>query len=94
MIIVDIIVTIRELTTTFIIANSALRGPRGPSLPKILYNIVPSLKFGEDCKIVITSPKQLLYVTHDVTCNHVIYRRFRTLNTKIYRLIFEIRVSH
>ena len=47
----------------------------GPLLPKILYK--------EDCKIVtkiVTSPKQLLYVTHDVTCNHVNRRPFRTRN--------------
>ena len=49
--------------------------PRGPQLPKILYKIV---QFGEDCKIV-TSPKQLLYVTRYVTCDHVIRRSFRTL---------------
>ena len=38
----------------------------GPQLPKILYEIVQSLKFSKDCKIV-TSPKHLLYATRDVT---------------------------
>ena len=27
----------------------------------------------------VTLPKQLLYVAHDVTCDHVIYRPLRTL---------------
>ena len=41
-------------------------------------NPVQSLKFGEDCKIVIntekivTLSKQLLYITRDVTCDHMI----------------------
>ena len=39
---------------------------------------VQSLKFGEDCKIV-TLPKQLLYITRDITCDHVIYKPSRTL---------------
>ena len=52
----------------------------GLQLPKILYKIVQSLKFGaaEDCKIATLS-KQLLYITRDVTCDHVMYRHYRTL---------------
>ena len=51
---------------------------RGSATPKILYKIVQSLKFGEDCKIV-TVPKQLLYVTRDVKCDHAICKPSRTL---------------
>ena len=54
---------------------------RGPPLPKILYKIAQSLKFEEDCKIV-TLPKQLLYVTRDVTCDHVICRPFQNTDTR------------
>ena len=66
---------------------------RGPLLSKFLYKIVQSLKFGEDCKIVtkiVTLLKQLLYITHDVTCDHMICSPFVTLICKIYSGIFEI----
>ena len=63
-------------------ATGQVTQPEGPQLPKILYKIVQSFKFGEDCKIVkkiVTLPKQLLYFTRDVTCDHVICRPSRTL---------------
>ena len=74
---------------------------RGLQLPKILYKIVRSLKFVEDCKIVTKIailPKQLLYVTHDVMCDHVIYRPARTLIHgnlwKIYReMVFKVQLN-
>ena len=49
-----------------------------PRFPKILYKIVAKIV----AKIVtkdVTSPKQLLYVRRNVTCDDVIYRPFRTL---------------
>ena len=55
---------------------------RGPILPKILYKIVATIF--QDCKIV-TLPEQLLYVAHDVTCGHMIYRPFRTLIHENFR---------
>ena len=44
-------------------------------LPKILYKIVQSLRFGEDYKEIgiVNLPKQLLYISHDVTCDHMIF---------------------
>ena len=36
----------------------------------------------QDYSIFGTLPKQLLHVTHDVMCDHVIYRPFRILMHK------------
>ena len=59
-----------------------------PLLPKILYKIVQSLKF--NLEKIVTLPKPLLYVTNDVTCNHVICKPRTLIYMEIYGRILKI----
>ena len=62
--------------------NITIRFVQGSPTPKILYKTVQSLKFGEIVRLyqkTVTLPKQLLYITCDFTCDHVICRPYRTL---------------
>ena len=54
------------------VINKRVIRPRFPL--KILYKIVAKIVTKD-----VTSPKQLLYVRRNVTCDDVIYRPFRTL---------------
>ena len=72
----------------WIIQSWQSEGPATLKNPVQDYTIFKIWKVvAKDC---ITSSKQLLYVTRDVTCNHVIYRQLDQRYTKIiYGEIFE-----